>query len=252
MKCPLRVVSGGANGVGAVKLRFMSYVLHYAPDNASLVVRLALEELGVPYRTVLVDRSRREQDSDQYRSINPVGLIPALEGPDGVVFETGAILLCLADRHGMMAPTAEASDRGAFLTWLFFTSNTLHTGLRSLFYPEKYVGTDSEAQRLLQSTLHRNLAGHLRLLDQQVGAGVIGQSVPTVLDYYIGVCLRWCALYPEGGTSWFHLPDYPSLQSMAAELEQRPAMLSAAVSEGLGPNPLTRPISPNPPEGTAV
>ena len=38
------------------------YVLHYAPDNASLIVRLALEEMGLPYRTVLVDRARREQD----------------------------------------------------------------------------------------------------------------------------------------------------------------------------------------------
>ena len=39
------------------------YVLHYAPDNASLAVRLALEELGVPYRTALVDRAARAQEA---------------------------------------------------------------------------------------------------------------------------------------------------------------------------------------------
>ena len=41
----------------------MTYVLHFAPDNASLIVRLALEEMGLPYRAQLVDRRLSEQQS---------------------------------------------------------------------------------------------------------------------------------------------------------------------------------------------
>ena len=80
------------------------YVLHFAPDNASLIVRLALEEMGLSYRTALVDRAVRAQDGGTYRAVNPTGLIPALETPQGVVFETGAILLWLGEVHGRMAP----------------------------------------------------------------------------------------------------------------------------------------------------
>ena len=75
------------------------YVLHYAPDNASLIVRLALEEAGLPYRSALVDRAARAQDSAAYRALNPTGLIPTLATPQGPISETAAILLWLSEAH---------------------------------------------------------------------------------------------------------------------------------------------------------
>ena len=50
--------------------------LHYAPDNASLIIRIILEELKLPYTAILVDRAKDEQDSEAYRALNPAGLIP--------------------------------------------------------------------------------------------------------------------------------------------------------------------------------
>ena len=84
------------------------YRLHYAPDNASLIIRLALEELGQAYETTLVNRQAQVQRSAAYRALNPNGLIPVLETPDGPMFETAAILLWLADRHGALAPSIES------------------------------------------------------------------------------------------------------------------------------------------------
>ena len=69
------------------------YRLHYAPDNASLVIRLVLEELGQPYETLLVDRRAEAQNSPEYRALNPNGLIPVLETPDGPLFETAQFTL---------------------------------------------------------------------------------------------------------------------------------------------------------------
>ena len=80
----------------------MTYILHYAPDNASLIIRLALEHAQVPYRDVLVDRAAVAQRSAEYLALNPNGLIPVLETPEGPLFETGAILLWLADTHGSL------------------------------------------------------------------------------------------------------------------------------------------------------
>ena len=119
------------------------YRLHYAPDNASLIVRLALEEMRLPYQAVLVDRRVAAQKSADYLALNPHGRIPVLDTPDGAIFETGAILLWLADRHRTQAcammPPPDHPDRGHALKWLFFLSNTLHAELRMLFYPALYV-----------------------------------------------------------------------------------------------------------------
>jgi glutathione S-transferase len=93
----------------------MSYILHYAPDNASMIVRLALEQLNLPYRAQLVDRSVMGQQDAAYLALNPNGLIPVLETPTGPLFETGAILLWLADTHGGLGPAPHATARGDFL-----------------------------------------------------------------------------------------------------------------------------------------
>ena len=121
------------------------YVLHYAPDNASLIVRLALEEAGLPYRSALVDRAARAQDSAAYRALNPTGLIPTLATPQGPISETAAILLWLSEAHpeAGLAPRPGSPLRLPFLKWLFFLSNTAHADLRQVFYPTKYVAPDA-------------------------------------------------------------------------------------------------------------
>jgi len=230
------------------------YILHYAPDNASLIIRLALEELGVPYQTSLVDRATRQQDGAAYRKLNPQGQIPALETQDGPIFETGAILLWLTERHGALGPATGHRDRAAFLKWLFFISNTLHADMRAMFYPEKYVapGNDEASQHLLT---RKRIERHLTLLDQMGMAdrpGWFNASQPSVMTIYVSGCLRWLALYPEGRCDWFDLSRYPCLWGIAERLERRPASLRAAAAEGLGEKPFTRPEPAIPPEGSVL
>lgn len=227
--------------------------LHYAPDNASLVIRLALLELGVPFGTVLVDRATRQQDSEGYRRLNPNGLIPVLETPDGVIFETAAILLWLADRHGRLAPAPESADRADFLKWLFFASNTLHADLRQLFYADAYIGPDADLQGALRSGIVQRLQTHLSVLDQARADAWPGGDTLSVTDIYLACQLRWMALYPaDQDRSWFDLTRYPALHAMAARLETRDSTRAAIIAEGLGDTPLTRPSHPTPPEGSAT
>ena len=104
----------------------MTLTLHHAPDFASTIVRFALEELELPHTLAIVDIDGGALASPEYRRVNPVGLIPALETDHGPMFETAAILLWLVDRTGRLGPGPQDPDRGAFLSWLFFTSNALH------------------------------------------------------------------------------------------------------------------------------
>jgi len=230
------------------------YRLHYAPDNASLIVRLALEELGTPYHTVLVDRRARAQKSPAYLEINPAGLIPVLETPDGPLFETGAILLWLADRHGRLAPAPDDPARAAALKWLFYLSNTLHPALRMIFYPDQYAGEDPDLQAALRGHMQGCAARHLDVLERAAGDDPVLFSgiTPTVLGLYLAPAMRWAALYPAGGTGWFHLARWPRLAALAHDLEARESTRAAIAAEGLGARPFTAPMPPDPPEGAVL
>lgn len=228
------------------------YRLHYAPDNASLIVRLVLDEMGLPYETALVNRAVSAQRQASYLALNPAGKIPTLETPGGVISETGAILLYLAETHGQMAPPVAQAQRPAFLKWLFFTANTLHSDLAMHFYMHRYG--PPEALPDMRRLSAERVATHLSLLENAARPGSNGFDAdsPTVLDYYIATCLRWCALYPKGHTGWFNLRRFPALHAMAKRLEPRPAVQKAIQAEGLGPAPFTAPTYANPPEGVAL
>lgn len=225
------------------------YLLHYAPDNASLVIRLVLEEAGLPYQMALVDRSRRDQDGDAYLKVNPAGLIPALETPQGILFETGAVLFWLCDRHGLCPGEAEPG-RVTVLKWLFFLSNTVHADLLQLFYPDRYVPPEAtEAHHRLVSA---RLVRHFALLDR-AAADAPGPFAPGgPLAAYLCPLMRWAVLYPQGQAKWFDLDAYPALARIARLVEARPATLRIAVDEGLGAHPFTAPVLSTPPSGSAT
>ncbi|OZB19168.1 MAG: glutathione S-transferase [Rhodobacterales bacterium 34-62-10] len=230
------------------------YRLHYAPDNASLIIRLTLEEMGLPYDAVLVDRSTQAQRSAPYLALNPHGRIPVLETPDGAIFETGAILLWLADRHRALFPAPDHPDRGDALKWLFFLSNTLHAELRMLFYPALYIGPNPAHHGALRDGLQASLGTHLARLDAVAGAGHawLGGASPTVLDFYLATCLRWIALYPRDRPGWWDRDSTPHLAALCASVEMRPATRACAMAEGLGDRPFTAPDYPNPTKGSAT
>ena len=228
------------------------YDLYYAPDNASLILRLVLEEAGLPYRAVLVDRRKRQQDSAAYRAMNPTGQIPTLVTPQGPISETAACLLWLAETHpeAGLAPAPGHKDRAAFLTWLFFLSNTAHTDLRQLFYPEQYV--PAEAIPAHAALLRARIMRHFGLLNTAASQNPALFAAPCVLSYYTATLMRWSVLYPKGAARWFHIANYLALQVMATSLETRPATHAAIKAEGLGPTPFTHPQFACPPEGSAT
>jgi glutathione S-transferase len=225
------------------------YVLHYAPDNASLIVRLVLDGAGIPYRTALVDRRARQQDSPAYRALNPAGLIPTLETPHGPLSETAAILLWLADMH-RLGPPPDHPDRPAFLKWLFFLSNTAHADLRMVFYPHQYA--PAEAHRAHHEITTARMLRHFALIEAAAERHPRLFAAAAPLGVYAITLTRWSALYPQNGPRWFNLLDFPILAALALAQEGRVETPVIARAEGLGPHPFTRPEPPNPPEGSVL
>ncbi|MDP3194869.1 glutathione S-transferase family protein [Tabrizicola sp.] len=225
------------------------YTLHYAPDNASLIIRLVLDGAGIPYRTALVDRATRQQDSAAYRALNPTGLIPTLETPNGPISETGAIILWLVDTH-RLGPAPADSDRPVFLKWLFFLSNTVQAELRQIFYPHLYAPADGH--RAHYEIVSARIKRHFALLDAAASALPKLFAPGRPLGVYILVLTRWAALYPVDGSRWLDMADFPTLAALARAQEARVETRVIARAEGLGPHPFTRPELPNPPEGSVL
>ena len=217
------------------------YVLHYSPDSASMAVRMVLEELNLPHRLQLVNREDGSRDSAAYRAMQPLGLIPALETPEGVMFETAAILLWLADRHpqARLAPAPDDAARGDFLKWFFYTSTNLHPTLLQVFYPHRLIGP--EAADAVAQAAHARFVSYLPALEAAAAAAPdwLSPDRPTILGYYLAMLLRWMGSFASDSGLRIDPADYPALHRVLAALETRPAAQSVARHEGLGPLPFT-------------
>ena len=229
--------------------------LYYAPDNASLIIRIILEELGLAYKTVLVDRSTKAHTQTPYLKLNPNGLIPVCVINDEPIFETAAIALLLADAHSKMTVESNKPQRSPFLAWLFFLSNSLHTDLRQRFYPQKYVGSQPQALKAFRDVTLQRLLTRLSILETQYAKTdhdyLFGQQ-PTIIDVYLAVCLRWAQLYPADDTGQIKLQNYPSIKEMLLQLETREFVKSACEKEGITGAIFSKPAYSDPPEGVAL
>lgn len=99
--------------------------LYSLPTPNGVKVSIALEELGLPYEPHLISFGTNDQKSPEFVSLNPNGRIPAIidpNGPDGKpigLFESGAILVYLAEKTGKLIPS-DAAMRYETLEWVFF------------------------------------------------------------------------------------------------------------------------------------
>jgi glutathione S-transferase len=98
--------------------------LYHSPASRALTAYWMLEELGVPFSVKTVDIRKGEQKSPAYLKLNPAGKVPTLTDGDVVVSENPAIAIYLADRYGYgtLAPRTDEAERGAYLTWMVFST----------------------------------------------------------------------------------------------------------------------------------
>ena len=102
-----------------------------------LRVRWALEEAGLPYEVRLI--GPEEQRSDDYRALQPFGQVPTYEDDDMQLFESGAIVMHIAEKSDALMPR-DANGRARARTWMFAALNTLEPQVQQLaaidlFYP---------------------------------------------------------------------------------------------------------------------
>ncbi|QRP62424.1 glutathione S-transferase N-terminal domain-containing protein [Rhodanobacter sp. FDAARGOS 1247] len=116
---------------------------------------IMLEETGLPYEPHLVDIMNNESHTAEFLALNPNGKIPAIIDPDGpggeplALFESGAILLYLADKTGQFIP-ADAARRWETIQWVFFQMASIGPMFGQVGFFNKFAGKSYEDKRPLQ------------------------------------------------------------------------------------------------------
>ncbi|MGQ0589431.1 MAG: glutathione S-transferase family protein [Sphingosinicella sp.] len=118
-------------------------------------VSIMLEEIGLPYEAHLVDFGKDDQKTPEFLSLNPNGKIPAILDPNGPggqplgLFESGAILIYLAEKTGKLIP-ADPARRHETIQWLMFQMGGIGPMFGQVGFFNKFAGRDYEDKRPLQ------------------------------------------------------------------------------------------------------
>ena len=156
--------------------------LYSLPTPNGVKVSIALEELGLPYEPHLVSFDANDQTSPEFLSLNPNNKIPAILDPNGpggqplALFESGAILLYLADKTGQSIPQ-DAAARYETIQWVMWQMGGLGPMFGQLGFFHKFAGKDyedkrprdryvAESKRLL-GVLNQRLAGRQWVMGDQ-------------------------------------------------------------------------------------
>jgi GST-like protein len=129
--------------------------LYSLPTPNGVKASIKLEETGLPYEPHLVDFAKNDQKSPEFESLNPNGKIPAMIDPDGpggaplALFESGAILLYLAEKSGKFIP-ADPAGRWHAIQWVMFQMGGVGPMFGQLGFFNKFAGKEIEDKRPLQ------------------------------------------------------------------------------------------------------
>jgi GST-like protein len=206
--------------------------LYGLPTPNGVKVSIMLEEIGLPYEPHTIDIGQNETWTPEFLSLNPNGKIPAIIDPDGPggkpigLFESGAILVYLAEKTGKFLPT-DPAQRYETLAWVFFQMAAIGPMFGQVGFFHKFAGREYEDKRPRDRYVaeSKRLLGVLenRLADRD---WIMGDAYTIADIATLGWVRNLVGFYDAGD-----LVDYASLKYVPAWLER--GLARPAVQRGL-------------------
>ncbi len=163
------------------------------------IVQWYLEELAVPYEFVKLDMQAGEHRQPPYLAINPMGKVPAIVDGDFLLWESGAILLYLAEKYGKVKSSLE--ERSQLAQWVLFSNASLQPGI--------FVEASREREMPRLMTPLNEIFGRQPFL--------LGNEF-TVADVSVGSTLAYIPMLLK-----LDLSAYPAVMNYMKQLSERPA-----------------------------
>ncbi|MEY2943994.1 MAG: hypothetical protein RLY97_2008 [Pseudomonadota bacterium] len=210
----------------------MSITLYTAATPNGWKISIALEEMGLPYEVKLIDFASNEQKSDGYVALNPNGRIPALVDDGFALFESGAIMIYLAEKTGKFLPS-DVQGRSRVIQWLMFQMSAVGPmmGQANVFlryFPEKIQPAIDRYQREVtrlfgvmdaQLASHEYIAGDYSIADMALWPWVSGHDWSGVSLDGFDHLQRWLKAVGDRPAVQAGR-DIPIKRDRAAEIEQ--------------------------------
>ena len=163
----------------------MAIRIFHVKGTRSVRVIWLCEELGVPYEIVPIDFSPDYRNSDEWRAMSPTGKVPAMTDGDMTMFESGAMVQYILEKHGQgrLQPEPGTADSAMFLQWCWFAEATLARPLGDMVHhlflkpeaerlPEMVVDGEKRARVCLEA-VNTTLQGQDYLLDEYTAADIM-------------------------------------------------------------------------------
>ncbi|MGG5889151.1 glutathione S-transferase family protein [Falsiroseomonas sp. HC035] len=214
----------------------MKYILYGDKGSGSGPVEMALAEAGAEVELREVPLEGDHQRRADYLELNPMGRLPTLVLPGGMVMtESLAILVTLADLHpeaGLLPPPGDLG-RATALRWMALLAGEFYPHVTRYDYPERFgIGPDQaqpvkwRAQEMGQEVLGV-IERHAGLTGDAAAPFLLGERF-SVADLYLAVLSRWM-----GGRVWTP-ENLPKLEVLARAVAVRPAVAPVWDRHGLG------------------
>lgn len=203
----------------------MTLTLYTNPMSRGRIARWMLEEVGVPYETVVLDYATTMK-APEYLAINPMGKVPAIRHGDQVVTEGAAICAYLADAFPDAGLAPSPADRAAYYRWLFFAAGPIEAAVTNkamnlTYPPERSRMIGYGTYDLMVDTLEQAVT---------VSRYIAGDTF-SAADVVVGSQILWGMMFDT-------LPKRTVFVDYAARLAERPAYKRAAeIDDALMPAP---------------
>ena len=195
----------------------MSELVFYTnPRSRGQIVRWMLEELEIPYVTMVLEYGAPMKDPE-YLEINPMGKVPAIQCGDAIVTETPAICAWLAEKfpEKKLGPVPGSAEAASYYRWLFFAAGPLEMATTAKTFN---WNADEDSQRALGFGCYEDTVDALEMALTH-GPYICGRRF-TAADVYVGSCINWGLLFGS-------LDKRPPFEPYVQRLNARPAAMRA-------------------------
>ncbi|MAL78037.1 MAG: glutathione S-transferase [Sneathiella sp.] len=194
--------------------------LYYGPGTVAIASHLALAEAGADYEAIEVDFANAAQTKPDYLAINPKGRVPALVTERGILTETPAILLYIAQRYPEknLAPLDDIHRLAEMQAFNSYLCSTVHVNHAHRMRGPRWASEESSFEDMRRK-VKGNMEACLTLIqsDMYKGPWIMGETF-TVADCYFFAIYRWL----EGDK--VDINDYPKLADLIKRMQERPAV----------------------------
>ena len=197
----------------------MKYKLFYSPGACSLAVHAVLNALEADYELVLTKIDGKQNHTEEYLKLNPLGQVPVLVEGNNILKESGAIMIHLLDsaKHELLPQSGEARIKA--MQWLLFFNSSMHQIYSAYFLVTKNLAAPEDVKTLITKRINKLW----RFVEKELHTEFLAGDKPTAGDILMAVIANWLP----------HVAIGPKAKNICGKVAELPYFAKSLEIEGV-------------------